>query len=204
MGIVYEAFDRDRDARVALKFLPNVNPTALYRFKQEFRTLADVSHPHLVALYELFSDHEQWFFTMELVDGVDLLTYVRGPPSTGRSAQTTGPTLSMPTEERAGGGMFGADPGQTKFFQAETVSPENVGLTERQVDRLRLALRQLVAGVERLHRSGILHRDIKPSNVLVTREGRLVLLDFGLAAELRSTHDALSGGSEGAGTAAYM
>jgi hypothetical protein len=133
MGVVYEAVDRTRNVRVALKRLDRVDPTALLRFKREFRARADVVHPNLVTLHELVGDGDRWFFTMELLDGIDVLTHVARD----------------------------ADPQRPK---------------------LRRAITALVDGLEALHGAGLVHRDVKPSNVLVTSEGRVVLLDFGLIA----------------------
>jgi hypothetical protein len=157
-GVVYRAHDRKRNQAVALKTFSTSNAEALYRLKREFRGLADLAHPNLVRLFELVSEGPVWFFTMELVDGVSFLDYVR--PDGLRAPAT---------------------------FDEE---------------RLRQALWQLAEGVVALHQARRLHRDLKPSNVLVSRDGCVRILDFGLVTDL-----SLPGGGQSSrlvGTPAYM
>ncbi len=40
---------------------------------------------------------------------------------------------------------------------------------------------QFLAGLEAIHEAGLLHRDVKPENLMVTRTGRVVVMDFGVA-----------------------
>ncbi|MET0343379.1 MAG: protein kinase [Polyangiales bacterium] len=80
-GTVYEARDTRGDARVALKQLHPSYSAAGASLKREFRALADLVHPNLVVLHELFHVNAQWFYTMELVEGVDFVRYVRAQPA---------------------------------------------------------------------------------------------------------------------------
>ncbi len=51
MGVVYEVYDALPRETVALKTLKHAKATAIYRLKNEFRSLADISHPNLVSLF---------------------------------------------------------------------------------------------------------------------------------------------------------
>ncbi len=209
MGVVHEAHDRRTDKIVALKTLTRAEAAHIYRFKREFRTLADVSHPNLVSLYELMSDGKHWFFTMELVKGVTFIQYVR--PETPRASDSSlNDTLPGPRPRLARGSSSEAE---TEEFDSSHISRESgemslleeassASLSRCQLDevRLRSALRQLAEGVNRLHEMGKLHRDIKPSNVLVDGDGRVVILDFGLVEDVEpELHETLL-----AGTPDYM
>ena len=151
-GDVYQVRDTAKQERVALKTLQYLTADSLYRFKREFRSLADVAHRNLVQLYELAFEDDYWFFTMELIDGVHFL---------GRSGGAPMPLAALETD-----------------------------------------FRQLVEGLSALHDSGYIHRDVKPSNVLRARDGRVVVVDFGLAMDVHD--DARQRSVMIAGTPAYM
>ena len=192
-GVVYEAIDREQSTRVALKTLQALNPDALLRFKTEFRALQDLRHPNLVRLGELIEDAGWWFFTMEFVDGVDFLEWVRDDEALGAADDQTISTNA--TTLRAARVPIGA--------VAQKRAPAEA--TGRRLDEanLRAGLAQLSRALMTLHAAGMVHRDLKPSNVLVTREGRVVILDFGLVLDVARGDDA-SPGHEVVGTVGYM
>jgi serine/threonine protein kinase len=185
MGEVFEAYDCEHDTRVALKLLSALTPGALLLFKNEFRSLHDLQHPNLVSFGELLEDGGRWFFTMEFVDGTDLLAYVRSQQGLADD--------ELPTQVTNGAGD------DKDKAEAEPTVKAASSFDEA---RLRDGLKQLARGLVALHAAGKIHRDIKPSNVRVTSEGRVVLLDFGLVTEAQRGQT--SDGEKVMGTPGFM
>jgi eukaryotic-like serine/threonine-protein kinase len=67
-------------AQLALKVLRSPDPVALQYFKREFRSLAGVNHPNLVVLHELIAEGDRWMYSMEFIDGVDLIAFLGSVP----------------------------------------------------------------------------------------------------------------------------
>lgn len=79
-GVVYRAFDRETHREVALKTVSEPNPEHAYLLRTEFRALAQITHPNLIALYDLVSFGATTFFTMELIEGETLAARIARAP----------------------------------------------------------------------------------------------------------------------------
>ncbi|WNG44843.1 serine/threonine protein kinase [Archangium minus] len=154
MGVVYSAYDPGLDRKVALKLLPPngphgaSSPEGRNRLQREARTLARLSHPNVVTVYDVGSEGEQVFVAMELVDGQTLRTWL--------SAGSHSWQQVLHCFAEAGRGLVAA------------------------------------------HAVGVVHRDFKPDNVLIGREGRVRVTDFGLARVTEVTPDTLATAEAGA------
>lgn len=192
MGTVFAAWDRERGVQVAIKTISERNHDRLRLFKKEFRALQDLAHPNLVRLGELLEADGRWFFTMELVEGVDLLSYVtHGLPAQDGIEEE--PERVDVTQD--------IDVLSSAFAWPRGPSPQ-VWFSRVDIPRLRSVLHQLASALAALHSVRKVHCDIKPANLLVTAAGRLVLLDFGIV----SDQEQEAGGFRPAtmGTVAYM
>ena len=181
MGTVLEAFDRRRERKVAIKVLRDPERGSLFRFKREFRAVADLRHPNLVRLYDLgVLPGGTFFFSMERVEGQDLGVWCRARAASG---SLTSDTLQLD----------GATRPEPAAAPAGPPPPEAVAQV----------LLGVVEGLDFLHSARKVHRDLKPGNVLVEPSGRPRLLDFGILADLDDRGTGLT--LEGAiGTPHYM
>ena len=163
MGVVYEAEQESLSRRVALKL---VRPELLYfegareRFRREIEAVARLSHPAIVPVLASGEQDGVPFYAMELLHGRtvhEVTASLRGrDPAHLRGADLR---AAIGTD-----GETGTDPMQGPWWQICARLIHNIAL-----------------GVRHAHLRGIVHRDIKPSNVMLTTDGRTVLLDFGVA-----------------------
>lgn len=134
MGVVYKARQKSLDRWVAIKVLA---PERVHEerfaehFEREAKTLAKMSHPNIVTVFDHGETDGLFYIVMEFIDGVNLRDLLRE--------------------------------GKMIPEQALAIVPP------------------VCEALEYAHDKGVVHRDIKPENLLLDREGRVKIADFGIA-----------------------
>ncbi len=178
MGVVYEAEQEPLGRTVALKLIRPEHlyfPRARERFRRETEAVARLAHPGIVAIHTVGEAAGVPYFAMELVEGATLASVLQALEARAPES-LTGADLRAIVE--ASGSIADGGDEAAELFGAGWVEASA---------RIALAMCDALAHA---HARGVLHRDIKPSNIAVTPQGRVVLLDFGLASsqdELRLT-----------------
>jgi serine/threonine protein kinase len=150
MGVVYKARQKSLDRWVAIKILAPERvgeERFAERFAREAQTLACLSHPNIVTVFDYGETDGLYYIVMEFVDGVNLRNLLRD--------------------------------GNLEPQQALTIIPP------------------ICEALQYAHDKGIVHRDIKPENLLLDRDGRIKIADFGIAALVGAS-------GEQSGTPPYM
>ena len=165
MGEVFRSRDERLGRDVALKLIrpaSSDNSDHLRRFEQEARAAAALSHPNILAIYDVGFEGTTPYIVSELLEGKDLRQRFREG--------------SVPIAEAADYAL------------------------------------QIAQGLTAAHDRLIVHRDLKPENLFLTKDGRIKILDFGVAklqppvADDRALENLTTVTKQGAviGTVAYM
>lgn len=160
MGTVHLARQDSLDRIVALKVLQKdiaATSAGRERFRREAAVIASLSHPSIVPVHAFGEVDDTPYLAMEFVAGCSLAEALIAvgdrDPATLRGADLAAPI-----------GCEGK-PGFTSNYTAACFH----------------IARQVASAMCHAHSRGVLHRDIKPSNIMLDGEGRVLLVDFGLA-----------------------
>lgn len=179
MGVVYRArldgSGQDRAVKIVRPELLD-GGSGRPRFAREVAAVRELSHPGIVEIVEVGIDDAEPWYAMELVVGSSLAQLVEAARTEGGDAVAS---RHLPAPETR---------------DTSPLWPWH---------RFVLAVvGQVLEALQHAHERGVLHRDIKPSNVLVGEDGRVKLIDFGLAHVTTATTITRTGDS--LGTLPYM
>jgi serine/threonine-protein kinase len=135
MADVYKAKDHRLNRFVAIKVLKQEygnDAKFVTKFRAEAQSVAGLSHPNIVNVYDVDEDDSLNYIVMELVEGITLKKFIE------------------------------------KKGKLEVT--EAVGIAV-----------QIAQGMEAAHDNHIIHRDIKPQNIIISKEGKVKVTDFGIA-----------------------
>ncbi len=235
IGTVYRGRHVETGALAAVKLLgpaPAVDGNAARRLAREFEVLRTMDHPNVVRVYEAGVTDGYSYLAMELVEGLDLRTFLSpalDEPCLVRSASPPEPLdafspgdcqpgpeairalaalLDEPATDEA---HMHCAPPRCAADDAirpppEPLGPAAVAALNRptRLARLRSALVQVADALAYIHARGLVHRDLKPSNLMVDDRRRARLMDFGLVKGSAEAEEPLTQTGRVVGTSRYM
>lgn len=184
MGAVYRARNTRLDIDVAVKVMRSLDSGD--RLLQEARAAAKLQHPNIVQVLQFERVGNTGYYVMQLVRGLDghrAIDRLRDELVDAMTADALCRRLRIDPP--------GASPefrvalaSQTPYYAAVAVW-----------------IAGAADGLDYAHRSGIVHRDVKPSNLMIAPDGRMMVMDFGLAVPAHAQGEA---GEGRVGTPRYL
>jgi tetratricopeptide (TPR) repeat protein len=171
MGVVYRAYDPELDRRVALKLVvvrgsfKRRAAEVKARLMREAQALARVGHPNVIQVYDVGTVDEA------VAAGLTATTL---PPRGAAAPASTGKRAVFLAMEYVDGLTL------RKWTRAK----------DRHWREIVDVFRQAARGLWAAHRADVIHRDFKPDNVMIGHDGRVRVLDFGLARAAAATDSA--------------
>jgi Tol biopolymer transport system component len=171
MGEVYRAEDINLKRHVALKVLPPEvagSQEKLERFRREAETLAGLDHPNIVTIFSI--EHA----AVDVPEGEAASPGLRDSKTPRpQDLETPRPSVHFLTMQLVEGKPL-----------ADLISAD--GMSVNRVLKIAISLTEALRVA---HDKGVVHRDLKPANVMIDQEGRVKVLDFGLAKLRRTDFD---------------
>ena len=198
MGTVYEAWQVSLQRTVALKVLSAhvaATPKAVSRFRREAQAAAKLHHTHIVPIFAQGESNGTYFYAMEFVEGESLYAKIvqlrsRYRPDSRATDQAETVVIERgddSAQRRTKTGEFtvpaeGAEATQSEPAAAATASTSPVAFGSPELfNDVARQLADVADALDYAHAQGVVHRDIKPHNLLIGRDDRLRISDFGLA-----------------------
>ncbi|MGO9017396.1 MAG: protein kinase domain-containing protein [Syntrophobacteraceae bacterium] len=203
MGVVYLALQQSLGRYVALKVLPlgfSTDRVSIKRFRTEAQIIARFNHPNIVPIYSMGEEKGFYFIAMALIPGLSLNKILQGlrrfPVGEWSAALVRDIVHTHP------------DSARLNFCSDGTDNPESINVTRdpsfwnQSYTAFALTLcAEIADALSYAHRNGMCHGDLKPSNIMLTYGGIPMIVDFGLAKDVRSLKTTQS--LEFLGTIAY-